>query len=59
MPVKSICPICHKKFINKDSFELLILRAFVEEFHPFYAPDVDQMGYYELIEIVKEIVEEF
>lgn len=38
--------------------EMKVLRAFVKEFHPFYAGNVSELTHNELREIVKEIAKE-
>jgi hypothetical protein len=43
----------------RNNQELKVLRQFVAEFNPFYAPMVNELGYTELTGIVKEIAEEF
>lgn len=64
MKLIKTCPFCLSDFESEgtpDTFsnEMIILKAFIREFHPFYSTEVDNMTYDELITIVKEIVEEF
>lgn len=44
-----------------ESNEIRVLKEFIMEFHPFQADTniLDDLKYYELTAIVKEIVEEF
>ena len=37
--------------------EIKVLREFIEEFNPFYERLTENMNYNELIEVVKEIVD--
>ncbi len=39
--------------------EIKVLRAFIEEFHPFYQGQLEGLSYWTLIDITKEIVKEF
>ena len=39
--------------------EILVLRAFVQEFSPFHQNMVNDLNYAELTAIVKDIAEEF
>jgi len=64
MKLIKTCPFCLSDFESEGtpdslSSEMIILKAFVREFHPFYASNVDNMTYNELTNIVKEITEEF
>lgn len=64
MKLIKTCPFCLLDFESEGtpdtiSTELIVLRAFIREFHPFYSEDVDNFNYDELTSIVKEIVEEF
>jgi hypothetical protein len=58
------CPFCNSDFESEGtpdtlSNEMLILRAFVKEFHPFYNDEIlSGMNYNDLILAVKEISEE-
>lgn len=59
-----MCPFCLSDFESEGtpdtlSNEMMVLRAFVREFHPFYTDEIlNTMNYSELIQTVKEICEE-
>jgi hypothetical protein len=64
MQLIKTCPCCGNNFESEgtpDTFspEMMVLRAFIKEFHPFYSTEINNMTYTELTNIAKEITEEF
>ena len=63
MKLIHVCPICNQDFEREgtpDSVtsEILILRAFVQEFSPFHQNMINDLSYTELTGIVKDVADE-